>query len=284
MATRGNRLQGGEETADGEPVFRRADPEVVVTQAEDAGAEHQRDFDVQPGLDDATAHAHGLDQAVGHQTADQDFPGGLDPKVDHPPPPVLVHGDVRRVVHAGQIQTREGDQIEHEDAGDAGELAFGEGGGDVVEERQDADDDADVGPARRFDVLAAFIDQPDRLQFARSYLHQQIDQHDDHHGQGKDPEDQVSQRQPSDRCARFVFQHPVHRADEAEQQPDHHGVDMQHAVDREVEDAEQEVRVEILNPGEQAEQDLRTEQGDGDGKVLHRQFLAAIQIGAGEYA
>jgi len=58
-------FQRGEEAADGEPVFRGTDPEIVVTEAENAGTEHQRNFDIQPGLDNLAAHAQGLDQAVG---------------------------------------------------------------------------------------------------------------------------------------------------------------------------------------------------------------------------
>jgi hypothetical protein len=41
---------------------------------------------------------------------------------------------------------------------------------------------------------------------------------------------------------------------------------VEHAVDGEIQDAEQEVRVQVLDAGQQAEQDLRAEQGDGDGE------------------
>jgi hypothetical protein len=113
--------------------------------------------------------------------------------VDDPPPPELVHGDVRGVEHAGQIQAEQGQQVEDQDAADAGIAALGEGRGDVVEEGQHRDHDADVRPARRLDVLPALHDEPDGLHVRRADLDQQVDQHDHDHGRGEYPEDQVTQ-------------------------------------------------------------------------------------------
>ena len=239
-----------------------------MAEAENAGTEHQRDFDVQPGLDDLATHTQGLHQTVGHQTADQHFPGRFHPKVDHPPPPVLVHGDVGGVEHARQVDARQGDQVEHQHAGDTGATAFGEGRGDVVEEHQHANDDADIRPARRFDVFTSLVDQPDRGMRAGADLHQQIDQHHDDDGQREYPEGQITQFQADDRDTASSSSSQYDRADKAVQQPDDHGIDVHHAVDGKVQDAVQEVRVQELQTGQQAEQDLCTEEHDGDREVL----------------
>lgn len=250
-----------------------------MAQAEDAGTEHHGHFDVQPGLHDLATHAQQLHQAPGHDAAHQHFPGGFHPQVDHPPPPVLVHGDVGDVEHAGEVEAGQRHQVQGQHAGDARPAAFAESAGDVVEEYQHHNDDPDVGPARRFDVLAAFVDEPDGGVVAGARLHQQVDQHHHRHRRRQHPEGDAAQLQTDHGNAAFFFQQPVNGADETVQQPYHHGVDVHHAVDVEIQHAEQEVRFDELDARQQAEEDLRGEQDQRYGEVVQRQLLAAVEGG-----
>ena len=198
--------------------------------------------------------------------------------MNHPPPPVLVDGDVGRVEHAGRVETGQRHQVQRQHAGNAGPAAFREGGCDVVEEHQHHGDDADVGPARRLDVFTALVDQPASSVVAGAGLHQQIDQHDDGDGPGQHPEGDVAELEADDLDAALVLQEPVNRADKAVQHPNHHGVDVHHAVDAEIEQPEQKVRPDELEPGQQAEQQLGDEQDHRRREILHGQLLAAIEI------
>ena len=108
------RLERGEEAADREPVRRRADPEVVMAQAEDAGAQHQRDLDIEPGLDDAPRGSEQLHQRQRHDAADQDLPGRLHPQVHQPPPPVEILGHVGDRREGDQVQGEERHQVHHQ--------------------------------------------------------------------------------------------------------------------------------------------------------------------------
>ena len=268
-----NRLQRGEESAQAKPVFRRADPEIVVSEAENARAEHQRDFDVQPRGHDPAARAQRLHQSPGHDAADQHFPCGFHPEMHYPPPPVLVHGQIGGVEHSCKIQSGQGNQIEHQGAGNAAPAALDEGRRDVVEEHAGADDNADIGPARRLDVFAPFVDKPDAGLGAGADLHEEIDEHDNRHSRGQNPEIDIGQLRADQFGAGFVLDQPVDRADKSVQHPHDHRVQMHHAVDAEIKHAEQEVRIDELQAGQQAEYGLRREQHHRGDEIFQRQFL-----------
>jgi hypothetical protein len=66
----------------------------MVSQAQNPGAEDQRHFDVEPGLDDAARSPEHLHQGERHDAGDEDFPGRLDPEMHEPPPPEQVNRHV----------------------------------------------------------------------------------------------------------------------------------------------------------------------------------------------
>ena len=133
---------------------------------------------------------------------------------------------------------------------------------------------------RGLDVLAALVDEPQGPDVARPALHHQVDHHDDGHRGGQYPERQVREARTHQRHAGLVLDQPVDGADEAVEHPHHHGVDVHHAVDVEVEHAEQEVRRQELPCREQAEDHLRQEQHHGHGEVFHREALCDGQLAA----
>ena len=160
---------------------------------------------------------------------------------------------------------------------DAAPAPLHEGAGHAVEEDAHADDDADVRPARRLDVLAALVDQPDAGLIAGTDLDDQEDSHHDQDGRREYPEVDVGQLGADEFDARFVLHQPVDRPHEAVQHPHDHRVDVHHPVDVEVEDAVEELRVEKLQSGEEAEEHLRDEQHHRHEEVLERQALPGGQ-------
>ena len=274
-----NRFQRGEESAEAEPVFRRADPEVVMSEAENARAEHQRDLDVQPGGHDPAARAQRLHQAPGHDAADQHFPGRFHPEMHDPPPPILVDRQIGGVEHAREIKPRQRNEIENQRARDAAPAALHESGRDVVEKHAGADDDADIGPAWRLDILAPLVDQPDAGPGAVAHLYDEIDENDYRYRRGQHPEVYVGEFRADQFGAGLVFDQPVDRAHEAVQHPHDHRVQMHHAVDVEIEYAEKEIRIDKLQSGKQSEYCLRRKQHHRGDKVLQCQFLAGGEGG-----
>src|SRR5208337_1637011 len=84
------RFECGEESTDRKPVTRRANPEIMMAESEDAGAEHQRNLDVQPALDHTPRRADQMNQRPRHDASDQYLPRSLDPQMHQPPPPKEV--------------------------------------------------------------------------------------------------------------------------------------------------------------------------------------------------
>src|SRR5215469_18240708 len=100
------RFERREKASDRQPVTRRPDPEVVMSETKDPGAEDESHLDVKPRLDNSSRGAEQLHQGQGHNATDQDLPGGLNPEVDEPPPPEQVGRHV--------ADRRKGDQIEQD--------------------------------------------------------------------------------------------------------------------------------------------------------------------------
>ena len=272
------RLERGEKATDAQPVFGSADPEIVMAEAQDARTEHHRDLDVQPGRDDLPADAERLDQAPRHDAADQHLPGRLDPQMHDPPPPVLIHGHIRREEHAREVHAGERDEVEHQHARDAAPPTLHEGRGNVVEEDEYAHDDADIGPARRLYILPPLVDKPDRLPVARADLDQQEHHDDDGHGGDQDPEIQQRELRAHEFRSGFVFYEPVDGSDETEQHPDDHGVNVHHARHVEVQLVVEQIRKQELQTCNHSEYDLREEQYHRRYEVMHRDPLAGVQI------
>src|SRR5215469_8756693 len=134
----------------------------MMPKAEDPGSEDKCNLDVEPGLDNPARGAEQLHQGQGHNAADQDLPGGLDPEMDEPPPPPK---QVSRHVADGwkrdQIEQDERYQVDHQYGDDPGGLACGDRGSYHVVRKYHHDyDDAEGRPTGRFDILSALVDQP----------------------------------------------------------------------------------------------------------------------------
>ena len=164
----GQRLQRGEDGTPPLPVFRRADPVVVVAGTDDAGDQGQRDDHVQPLLDDFAVDTGHLDQHEGQQRAEDQFPHAFHPEVNHPPPVELVADKVGRVVEGEQEEDRQTPQAEQQDHADGGLAALQGRHGDVEQEGECDDNDADLGqqglleeltPHRGEDVVARHLGQ-----------------------------------------------------------------------------------------------------------------------------
>lgn len=147
-------LEDGEDRADPLPVARRADPEIVVTRAEDAGKERGRYDDVEPLLDhlavDAGQFQHQETEDGGHHQ----LPGRLDPEVDHEPPIHLVERQVVRVDEGEDPEQRQEPQPKQQDVGNCGLAPRERGQRDIGEKDQRGDEDADLHPERLLEELA----------------------------------------------------------------------------------------------------------------------------------
>ena len=101
-----------------------------------------------------------------------------------------------------------------------------------------------------------------------------INEDDYRHGAGEHPERDVGEPHAHQRHARLVLHQPIDGAHEPVQHPHDHGVDMHHAVDVEVEDAVQEIRIQELQTRRAGRSNhLREEQHHRHGEVLERQAL-----------
>gem|GEM_PF-4047069 len=199
-------------------------------------------------------------------------------QMNHPPPPVLIHRDIGDIEHPGQIQTSQGDQIECQHPSDPRPMAATEGGGHIVKEDKHHHHDPDIRPTGSFDIFPSLIDEPAAEIVAGTALHQQIDRHHHSHRGGQDPEAEITQFKPRDFPTAFLFQEPIHRADESIQHPHDHGIDVYHAVDIEIENPIEKVGVQVLDPSQHTENQLGEKQNHGDTEILDRQFLSVVEI------
>ena len=150
-----NRLQRGEHRAPHLPVSRRANPEVMVAGADDAGDQRHGDDHIQPFFDDFTVHAGHFHQHEGQHGAHDQFPHAFHPQVNHPPPEVFIQHQVMRVIEREQKENRQPPQAQHHHQADAGLAALEHGHAQVEQERQRHQHDANLGDGRLFEKLAA---------------------------------------------------------------------------------------------------------------------------------
>ncbi len=175
--------------------------------------------------------------------------------MDDVPPVQLIDGEVRRVVESEQEEDRNAPQSQQQDVGDRRPAAPQDGQGDVVEEDQGADDDADLDPERLLEKLAPLVD-PHRVA--------------DHRAQRPDHQDrqlEIGQHGALDVALRLLGDEVVGRPEEAEQEPDDQRVGVDHAQDVEGQYLGQEVRHGIDGGGERSDQDLDDEQRHGADEV-----------------
>ena len=201
------------------------------------------------------------------------LPSRLDPQMDHPPPPVLIDDEIGRVKHSGRIQRHQRDQIGDQNARHAGETAAVESGENVPQNHRHHRRQAEIGPTRRFDIFAPFVDEPQRHIVAVAGLHEQKHQNDNGHGDHKNPKRRLAQARADQRRAAFVLDQPIGRADHPGQHPHDHRVGVQSAHGVKIEKAEKKVGLVILHPGDDPEKQLRREQRAGEKIILDRESL-----------
>src|SRR5690606_6509574 len=125
------RLDGGEDRTDPQPVFRRAHEEVVVTGTQDTGDQRHGDDQVQPLLYYVAVNASGLDQDEGQNRTQDQFPDAFHPQVHNPPPEVLVHDQRHGVVEGEHPEHTQPDQTGDQHHVDHGLAALEDGHQDV---------------------------------------------------------------------------------------------------------------------------------------------------------
>ena len=270
-----DRFQGREHRAQPLPVFRRADPEVVVAGTDQAGDERQGDDHVQPLLDHFAVDPGHLDQHEGEDGGHDQFPHAFHPEVHNPPPVELVLDQVARVVEREQEEDRKTPQAHQQHDADDGLAALQHGHRDVEQEGQRHDHDARLGDQRLLQELPSHR----REQVVAGHLgerrvrHQQVAENRRRARDQEDPEHQQGEFRAIQLGFRLLGHEEVGGAHEAEQQPHDEQVGMHHPRHVERDLREEEIADDVLQTHGEAEDDLSHEETDGRYEVRHRDRL-----------
>ena len=116
-----------------------------MADADDAGDQRHRDDDVQPLLDDFAVNARHLDQDEAQQCAQNQFPVPFNPTMDDPPPAVAGLDGIGGQVERRQEQQGQSPQPTNEDEVQRGLAAFQQRHGDVEQQGQRHQHNADLG-------------------------------------------------------------------------------------------------------------------------------------------
>ena len=139
--------------------------------------------------------------------------------MDDVPPIHLVEREIDRVVEGEQEEDRQTPQAEKQDVGDGGLAALQRGHGDVEQEHQHDDDDADLDREGLLEELPPLMDA------------EEIADHGDRRRDEEQPELHHRDLAAVELGLRLFRQQVIGRAHEAEQQPDHQGVGVDHPHD-----------------------------------------------------
>ncbi len=191
----GDRLHGGEDGTPPLPVFRRANPVIVMSRADDAGDQGHGDDDIEPLLHHLAVHARGLDEHEGQDGAQDEFPDTLDPQMHHPPPEELIQHQIGRVVEGEEEEDRQPRESDQQHQIDHGLAALEDGQADIEEEGEGDDDDAHLGDGGLLQELPAHGGQDViARQLGQTGIgHQEIPHDGEGRGDQEDPEHENGQ-------------------------------------------------------------------------------------------
>ncbi len=250
------RLERGEESPDEEPVAGHADPVVVVPGPEDAGQEGQPHDDVEPLLHDLAIRSGEPDQQVREHGRQDQHPDALDPQVHDPPAVVPVERVVVEVDQRGdEEQRRRREAADQHGLRRRPALRFADRHRDVEQEQAHHDDHAELQRKRHLQQLPAFGD-PEQVADDGRYADRQ-----------PETELHVGESRAVEFRAGFLGHDVVGGAHEPGEAPDQQQIGVDRFRRREVHDAEEGIRPEVLGEAEQSECGLQREQQHGGQEV-----------------
>ena len=273
-----NGLQRAEHAADPMPVARHADEEEVVAGAENAAHQRKSDDHVKPFVDHFAVNAGGLDQHIGQQSAQDQLPSALHPKVNDEPPVHLVAHEIVRVHEAEQEHQRQAPQAHQQDHGNRGLAPLEHRHADVEEKAQRHDHDAHLGRQWLLQKLAPHGLQPVVAgEFGQLGIGHREVTHDGQAASGQEnPEQQLGQKRRVQLGLRFLGHHVVARAHETEEQPDDEQVGVDHAGHVERDIGEKQIPHHVLQAERDAKNDLGRKQHHRSDEVVFCDRLALV--------
>ncbi|MNR87356.1 hypothetical protein D3C72_182230 [compost metagenome] len=236
----------------------------MVACAENAGKQRQAYNNIEPFLDHFAVDTVELDHQEGQNRSHDQLPNAFHPQVDDIPPVHLVEREVGRIVEGKQEEDRDAPETEDQDIGDDGLAALQRCHGDIEEEHQADDDDADLDGKGLFKEFASLMDL----------------EHVAHDGNGrgdeKDPELRDCQLWAIKFGFRLFGKQIVGCPHETDQQPDDQRIGMDHPDDVERQKFGKSVWHDIDRAGQNAEQHLRQEEADRAVEIQHRDLLSLV--------
>src|SRR5215471_744722 len=195
----------------------------MVTEAENSGPQHHRDFNVKPTFDNLPRCAEELHHSERHDAADEDLPSRFDPEMNQPPPPIEIDRHIVDLGERDEIEKHERHHVHAHHRHHAGDPARRKRSADDVPGKDEHNQgDADRGPTGRLDVFATLLNEPQRGVSSRTPLDEDEDHRDHQHGGDENPEQNLRGPHSGGFAAEFFGQEPIYGTHETHEQPDDH--------------------------------------------------------------